>query len=155
MVKAVLAFIPKQLDNRKTGYFKGFLQQFPDCEAIYITSYKIFNSYSSDCIGFIGRKKHSGNFNFLIQLGNGNNIFVDKLFNSDPVTQIFYDYDDFKQSHMLDFEVNYGRHFQVLSNKLQIDNRHIKNGSKGFSKLIVSSIIHFMNTILLVKTISN
>lgn len=152
MVKSLLVFLPKQLDIRKTGYIKGFLQQFPDCRAFYVTSYKQFNSYCSDCIGFIGRKKNSENCNnFLLQLNNGNSIFIDnKVFNSDPVIQIIYDYNDFKQSYLLDVETNYGRHFQALSNILK-ENKNIINGKKSIWMLILNIIIYFMNIILLVK----
>lgn len=155
MARNVLVFLPKQLDIGKAGYIKGFVQEFPDCQAFYVTSYKLFNSHCSNCLGFISRKNNSRNSNnFFLQLNYANNILINKVINSDSVVQIIYDYYDFKQSHLVDLKGKYGRHFQVLSDKLQKGNENSQNGRKSIWKLIFCIIIFIMNNILWVKITS-
>lgn len=137
MDKKVLIFIPSCLDFGKAGFIKGFHKYFSDCEAYYITSYKVFSNYSSGCVGFIGKKitsQHNSKEHFL-HINNLNDcISVSGKVLSSNFVQITYDYYGFKKSGMLDLEGNYGRHFQILSNILQ-STEHSKEQSGGILKL--------------------
>lgn len=122
MDKKVLIFLPSCLEFGKAGFIKGFHKYFSDCEAYYITSYKVFSNYSTDCVGFIGKKitsQYNSKEQFLHLNKVNDSISISGNVLNVNFVQITYDYYGFKKSGMLNLDGNYGRHFQILSKILQ------------------------------------
>lgn len=154
MSQNILIFAPNCLDTKKTGYIKGLHTSFSNCDGFYITSHKVFKNYCSECIGFIGKKITSKNIKrpFLHLNNINNNIFINNtLMNSDSVVQIMYDYDGFKNCDIVEFESNYGRHFQIISNALRKTKNNVKNGRNSFCKIFLHMLIYLLRLILWVN----
>lgn len=153
MDNKILVFFPNSLDTRKSGYIKGFHKYFLDCEAYYITSNQVFPNAISEFVGYIGQKTKSQNFskNLLI-FNNVNNTMsiTNRDINFNCLVQVTYDYDGFKNSDMIDFESNYGTHFQLLSSILRKTNGNdVQNNAKNrFWQLTQAITVGFLNIIL-------
>lgn len=154
MEKNFLIFLPDCLETKKTGYIRGIHSSFPDCDAFYITSNKVFSNYCSKCIGFIGTRPNTKNLikNVLCLNSVNDNIIIDnKIMNSNSVIQIIYDYNGFKNSNIQDFYSNYGRHFQILSNILKRTEDNIQNDKKTVWKFIMLAVIHLLGILIWVN----
>lgn len=153
MDNKILLFLPNSLDTRKTGYIKGFHKKYFDCDAYYITSNKIFPNYVTETVGYIGRKSKLPDIDkhLLILSATNNIVFIDNIeIDSNCLVPITYDYYGFKNSDMINFEGNYGRHFHLLSSILQkkeSNNVH-SNIQKLFWQQIQLTTIWFLNILL-------
>lgn len=155
MDNKIILFLPNSLDTRKTGYTKGFHKKYFDCDAYYITSNKIFPNYVPESVGYIGRKLKLPVIgkNLLIFSTTNDTVFIDNIeIDSSCLVPITYDYYGFKNSDVINFEGNYGRHLHLLSSMLQKkESSHVHSSiQKHFSQKIQLTTIWFLNILLLV-----
>lgn len=151
MNRSSLIFLPNCLDNKKSGYIKGFRNLFLDYEAFYITSNRIYSNYCSDCIGFLGRTSKSQVLKQeLLYLSNVDNtvLYNNKLMES--CILIMYDYYGFKHTNIIP-NGHFGHHFEVLSNSLRTETEKIQNGRKNFWKLFLFMLAYLLNIASLVN----